>query len=163
VHDQSILLESEFNINDIYSSSFLKVSKYSMMRPGNSLHLTVLPAKWQVIKTITVPNTVQKRHLVLNNKEIYIFSDDLSSKEYNLTFLFKSYYADVIYFLDRGNPRILNISSKKGKKMVSFSFESASESTKVKEKLEELLLALFKLESDFIRAILKKYHADCIF
>lgn len=133
------------------------------MRVGNTAHLTVLPSKWQVIKTITVPNTIQKRHLILNNKEIYIFSDDLSSKEYNLTFLFKSYYADVIYFLDRGNPRTLNIASKKGKKMVSFVFESANESTRVKEKLEELLSALFKLESNFIQAILKKYNADCMF
>lgn len=86
----------------------------------------------------------------------------MGSKILNLRLIFKEYYAHVVFYSDRSNPRKLNLASRNGKKSFSLNFEKVSICNDTKNLLEGFATECRAKETQFILMVLKKFQADCL-
>jgi hypothetical protein len=157
------MMEDEININDQYRKFFKDKSQETTMMMGTELTLKSIPSHWSVICSCDIPKTDKKQILVSIDKHFYIFEDSSQLKPFKFRLVFRRYYSDVICFTDRSDPRILNISSKVGKKNFKFQFSKAMKTIESKQILLEKNKVLVFKELQFIQSLINKYEADCFY
>ena len=156
------MMEDEININDQYRKFFKDKSLETSMMMGTETKFKKIPSHWLLICSCDIPNTKKKQLLVFIDKHFYIFEDSSNSSDLRLRLVFRRYFADIIAYTDRSDPRILHISSKIGKKNVKFHFKKASKTIESKKLLQEKTKVMVLKELQFIESMILKFEADCL-
>ena len=150
------------NTNALYSNLFLKHRSEISLTTGASLKLQNIPPSWRRITSCEVPNALHKLLLFVIDKEVLLFESKIGSKILDLRLVFKEYYAHVVFYSDRGNPRKLILASRNGKKSFSIHFDKVSICNDTKNLIESFSTECRAKETQFILTVLKKFQADCL-
>jgi molybdopterin-guanine dinucleotide biosynthesis protein A len=155
-------MEDEININDQYRKFFKDNSLETSIMVGTETKFKKIPSHWLLICSCEIPKTEKKQLLVFIDKHFYIFEDSSASEDHKLRLIFRRYFADIISYTDRSDPRVLHISSKIGKKNVKFYFKKASKTIESKKLLQEKSKVMVLKELQFIKTMISKFEADCL-
>lgn len=156
-------MDDEVDVNLQYSKFFRDDSKERSIALGTETALKSIPVHWTVICTSEIPQKGTTQLLVFIGKHIYIFEDTDQSSGIRLRLLFRKYFSEVIAYTDRGDPRVLHVSSKVGKANFKFHFSKAAKTIESKKLLQEKNKVLVLQELQFIKAVVLKFEADCLY
>ena len=137
------------------------LSRESALKIESKFHFQKMPEYWTPISSTVIPNTFRKYLLVIIYKDVFIFEDDIPSKELNLQLKFKEHYANVDFYINKTKPNILLLSSKTSKRLFHIDFDKSKQIENVYKKLSQAFKIFSLHEIDFINIILNKYQMDC--
>ena len=162
--EDSVLLDFEKNIPIVYSELYASIDNPNFIE-GATLLLNFDHDKHMVRlfsgESTETGHTGAKLYLASFGRDLILIEEvDKSQRLYRI--LFREYYANVIYYIHRSNPRQMNLTLKSKVKFWGVIFTTAQVCLQAKNLLDDIFKDFMGKEKHFIATILKKYETDIV-
>lgn len=164
IFDDSILLDFEKNIPKVYSELYASIDNPNFVE-GATLLLNFEHDK-HLVRLFSGESTETghagaKLYLASFGRDLILIEEvDKSQRLYRI--IFREYYANVIYYIHRSNPRQMNLTLKSKVKFWGVIFTTAQVCLQAKNLLDDIFKDFMGKEKHFIATFLKKYETDIV-